>query len=337
LSLFVLNDNNFREHGWYITSAVVVGLLLIAGAVVEWRRHGRARGLIWAAALVGLPILAASVSLVASERYATYRTIFAMTAVLLCFMVASARALTAHWSASGRRLLATVVVGVAFCTAQHHVYALIAVPQGNEWQLILSGAKHVHLNGSARQRIFAIASSPSDISTASIYHDEFGSLSSNSEWVPREMFKRAMHDLHPEIANLDARYDFSSGPRLPVDQRFNVIIDLHRLRQFHTDNGALRPGNGTPAVGMRGLGRLDGRHIESRHHRIEHFVGRPVHACISQQQAGQRPGAAAADIRRHRRGSVLSDAHTMALSVEAHAMDCGRRRARVFRTRPYFR
>jgi len=241
LSLFVLNDNNLHDHGWYIACAGLVGLLLAAGAVVEWRRHGRARGLIWAAALVGLPILAASVSLVASERYATYRTIFAMTAVLLCFMVASARALTAHWSAGGRRILATVVVGVAFFTAQHHVYALIAVPQGNEWQLILAGAKHVRLNGPARPRIFAIASSPSDISTESIYHDEFGSLSSNSEWVPKEMFKRAMHDLHPEVANLESRYEFSEGYRpegykLPPGQHYDVIIDMHQLHRFHTDN-----------------------------------------------------------------------------------------------------
>ena len=241
LSLFVLNDNNLRDHGWYVASAGVVGLLLVAGAATEWRRHGRARGLIWTAALVGLPILAASVSLVASERYATYRTIFAMTAVLLCFMVASARALTAHWSASGRRLLATAVVGIAFFTAQHHVYALIAVPQGNEWQLILSGAKHVHLNRFVRPRVFAIASSPSDISTASIYHDEFGSLSSNSEWVPKEMFKRAMHDLHPEVANLESRYEFSEGYKidgykLPPGQHYDVVIDMHQLHRFHTEN-----------------------------------------------------------------------------------------------------
>jgi len=99
----------------------------------------------------------------------------------------------------------------------------------------MGGAKHVRLDG-ARPRIFVVKSTPADISTASIYHDEFGSLSSNSEWVPKEMFKRAMHDLHPGIANLDARYDFYSGSRLPADQRFDVIIDLHRLRQFYTDN-----------------------------------------------------------------------------------------------------
>ena len=235
LSMFVLNDNNHREHALYLGGAAIVGALLLAGAYREWRRYGHARGIVWLTGLLGLPVFACAVSLIASERYATYRTILAMTAVLLCFLVASIRALTESWGQSGRRMLAIVAVSIAFFTAQHHVYALIAVPQGNEWQLIIAGAKHVHLDGS-HPRIFAIASTPADISTATIYHDEFGSLSSNSEWVPKEMFKRAMHDLHPEIANLDARYDFSSGPKLPVDQRFDVIIDLHRLRQFHTDN-----------------------------------------------------------------------------------------------------
>jgi hypothetical protein len=99
----------------------------------------------------------------------------------------------------------------------------------------------VHLNRFVRPRVFAIASSPTDISTTSIYHDEFGSLSSNSEWVPKEMFKRAMHDLHPEVANLESLYEFSEGYKvdgytLPLGQHYDVIIDMHKLRRFHTDN-----------------------------------------------------------------------------------------------------
>jgi len=97
LSLFVLNDNNHRNHAMYVACATLVGLLLLAGAFVEWRRHGWARGLIWAAGLFGLPVFALGISLVASERYATYRTILAMTAVLLCFLVASVRTLTERW------------------------------------------------------------------------------------------------------------------------------------------------------------------------------------------------------------------------------------------------
>jgi hypothetical protein len=235
LSLFVLNDNNYRDHALYFGCAALVGAILVAGACLEWRRYGRQRGLIWLAGLLGLPVFAFAVSMLASERYATYRTILAMTGVLLCFLVASVSALTERWGSNARRLTAMLAISIAFFTAQHHVYALIAVPQGNEWQLIVAGAKQVHLDG-ARPRIFAIASSPADISTASIYHDEFGSLSSNSEWVPREMFKRAMHDLHPGIANLDSRYDFATGPALPVGQRYDVVINLHRLHQFYENN-----------------------------------------------------------------------------------------------------
>jgi len=236
LSLFVLNDDNHRDHALYVACAAAVALVLAAGVYVEWRRHGRARGLIWLAGLCALPVFAFAISLVASERYATYRTILAMTAVLVCFLVASVRALTEHWGATARGLLAALILSTAFLTAQHHAYALIAVPQGNEWQLIVAGAKHVRLDAQRRPRIFAIASTPADISTASIYHDEFGSLSSNSEWVPKEMFKRAMHDLHPDIPEIDTRYEFSTGPKLPADQRFDVIIDMHRLRHFYSDN-----------------------------------------------------------------------------------------------------
>jgi hypothetical protein len=240
LSLFVLNDNNHRDHTLYFGCAALVGLILIAGAALEWRRYGRTRGIIWSAALLTLPTFAFSISLVASERYATYRTVLAMTGVLLCFLVASVTALTQSWTTTGRRMLAVLVIAVAYLMAQHHVYALIAVPQGNEWQLIMSGAKQVHIDPSRlethRPRIFAIASAPADISTATIYHDEFGSLSSNSEWVPREMFKRAMHDLHPELAGIDSRYYFATGPKLPTDQSFDVIIDLHLLHHFYINN-----------------------------------------------------------------------------------------------------
>jgi hypothetical protein len=236
LSLFVLNDDNHRDRAGYLACAALVGLVLAAGLVVEWRRHGPARGIAWAVGLFGLPVFAFGISLVAAERYATYRTILAMTAVLLCFLVASVRALTEHWNPAGKRLAAMLVLGIAFATAQHHAYALIAVPQGNEWQIMLQGAQHVRIDGPTRPRVFAIASSPADMSTATIYHDEFGSLSSNSDWVPKEMFKRAMHDLHPDVPNLESRYQFAAGYMLPAGQHYDVIIDMHRLRRFYIDN-----------------------------------------------------------------------------------------------------
>jgi len=239
LSMFVLNDDNRRDHALYIACAGLVGLILTGGAIAEWRRHGRDRGLIWLAGLLILPVVAFSISMLASERYATYRTIFAMTAVLLIFLVASFETLTESLSAGVRRTLVGAVLVTAMLCAQHHTYALLAMPQGNEWELIVEGARQVHLperHSDTRPRIFAIASAVADKSTATVYHDEFGSLSSNSEWVPKEMFKRAMHDLHPEMANVDSRYEFAEGTKLPVGQRYDVIIDLHRLRRFYSDN-----------------------------------------------------------------------------------------------------
>ena len=174
---------------------------LLAGAYLEWKRYGRSRGLVWLAGLLALPIFAFAVSLVASERYATYRTILAMTAVLRVFLggirARADRALEGRPPQAARH----AARATAFFTAQHHVYALIAVPQGNEWQLIVAGAKHVRLGRATRGREYSPSPPLPPISPpATIYHDEFGSLSSNSEWVPKEMFKRAMHDLHPEIA-----------------------------------------------------------------------------------------------------------------------------------------
>jgi hypothetical protein len=236
LSVFVLNDDHHRDHWLYLGCAGAVGALLLAGARLEWRRYGRQRGTIWLAALLVLPVVAFGINLLASERYATYRTLLAMSAVLLCFLVASLGALTERWAAPNRRLLAAILLPVAFLAARHHAYALIAVPQGNEWQLVVEGAKRVRLGADSRPHVFEITPSTADLSTSTIYHDEFGSLSSNSDWVPKEMFKRAMHDLHPGIANLNSRYVFASGAALPAGARYDVVIDMRRLRELYADN-----------------------------------------------------------------------------------------------------
>ena len=84
-----------------------------------------------------------------------------------------------------------------------------------------------HIPGAVHFDIDAIA----DRSTDLIYHDEFGSLSSNSEWVPKEMFKRAMHDLHPQDEDIESAFVFTSGPRLPAAP-CDVVIDMRDLRRL---------------------------------------------------------------------------------------------------------
>jgi hypothetical protein len=235
LSLFVINDNNGHDRIAYLAGALVAGGFLVAGLGLEWRHRGRARGLVWLAGLLGLPLFAFAISLLAAERYATYRTIFPLTGVLLCWLIASLRLTFGRLGPGTRRMGALLLIATALVVARRRAYALLAVPQGNEWGLVLDGARKVRLE-TARPGVFLIEPTPEDISTATIYHDEFGSLSANSDWVPKEMFKRAMHDLHPRVPRLDQRYRFASGPRLPEVGHFDVVIDLRELRNLRTEN-----------------------------------------------------------------------------------------------------
>ena len=106
----MLNDNNHRDHALYFACAAV-GRRDPGCRRRIWNGAATAstRGIIWLSGLLGLPMFAFAVSMIASERYATYRTILAMTGVLLCFLVASVSALTARWSTNARRMLAAVV------------------------------------------------------------------------------------------------------------------------------------------------------------------------------------------------------------------------------------
>jgi len=53
----------------YFGCAALVAPILLAGAYVEWRRHGLQRGIIWLSGLLGLPVFAFAVT--CSPRSAT--------------------------------------------------------------------------------------------------------------------------------------------------------------------------------------------------------------------------------------------------------------------------
>src|SRR5258708_36602938 len=58
LSLFVLNDNNHRDHALYFGGAAIVGALLLAGSFLGWRRYGRLRGVLLLGGRPGHPCVA---------------------------------------------------------------------------------------------------------------------------------------------------------------------------------------------------------------------------------------------------------------------------------------
>ena len=65
-----------------------------------------------------------------------------------------------------------------------------------------------------------------------VFADEFGSLSTDSDWVPKEMLKLIMHARYPEMSNVTRQYTVQTGWDLPTQGGYDVVIDLRHLRDF---------------------------------------------------------------------------------------------------------
>jgi hypothetical protein len=62
-----------------------------------------------------------------------------------------------------------------------------------------------------------------DDTCAQRYSDEFGTLSTDSDWAPKEMLKLL---LNGRVPNLSKRYTFICGRSLPAGRAFPVVIDM---------------------------------------------------------------------------------------------------------------
>ncbi len=231
LALTVLNQN----YGSPVVTrvAVIVAIILLAGAVREGMRRGWSNGLAWLGALAVLLIGSFSVNLAVSDRWPGYRVLLPLTSVVAVFLAMSLRTL-------GGRALARIGVGVLVLTgawlARKQAFELVAQPQGREFALIEKGAATIALRSDRVAKVFVITPTGFDRSTDLSYLDEFGSLSSDSDWVPGEMLAHAMHALHPNVPDLRSRYMAMSGRKLPTDMTFDHVIDLRRLREFRLGN-----------------------------------------------------------------------------------------------------
>ena len=229
LSLLIINDDDGRTFWWHWLAAIVVTLVIIAGLVSEGRRHGRTTCLFWAVGLVGLPLLAYSVSIIASERWSTYRTIYALTGVLLVFFVLGLDHLASRLG-RGERWFTPSVLGalvlIGFGLARHQAYDLIAVPQARELRLLTESARFI--DPEKNPRVFVVTPDSDDSFAELTYADEFGSLSTASSWTPKEMLKHLMTERFPDVADVNTHYTFDYGNTRPADGAFDVVIDLDK-------------------------------------------------------------------------------------------------------------
>lgn len=235
LSLFVLNDDDGSTRAAFTASAGLATALLAAGLGVEWRRRGGRAGGFWLILLVLLPLAAYGVNLAVADRYASYRTTFALTGVLLVFLTLSWVNLCGLAGRRGRWIEGSgyiVALALAVYTARFHAFALIAVPQSGELQIIQDMAEHVVLREQP-VRIYFVQPSLADSPAAIAYHDEFGSLSTNNDWMPKEIFGEFMRERFPTLPDREQRYEMQTGYGPPPnDKKFDFVIDMRKLRKL---------------------------------------------------------------------------------------------------------
>lgn len=230
LALIVLNDAEKGMAVAYIVTAVVTGGIILVGGWGKWRGGGWQEGLFWAVALSALLMGAFTANLVSMQRWSTYRTIYALTGVLLVFFVLGLQTL-ASYLPKRREWLAPAVLGLIFLVglplARVQAYTLFALPQQEELALVEEGAKKLALLD--RATVFIIRPTIDHTCAPQRYSDEFGTLSTDSDWAPKEMLKLLLNGRAPDLSK---RYTFICGRSLPAGRTFPVVIDMRRLKQI---------------------------------------------------------------------------------------------------------
>ena len=216
----------------FIGAALVMLLVIVLGFRLGPKTDGPLLRKKWFWCLVLLPVVGHGVSLVAAERSTGYRTLFALSGLVLVATISGLRVL-----AMARRVkpifhyvaLGLLAIGAAVL-ASRQAFTLIAEPQGHEWDLVRSAV--LRANFSKAVKVYFVTPTLAERSTDRVFKDEFGSLSSDSEWAAKEMFKAAVHDRYPDKLPKGGSYTFKAGREAPPPGAYDLVIDLRKLKQF---------------------------------------------------------------------------------------------------------
>lgn len=230
LALFALRDT-FHTGEVFFWAAVLATAFCIGYGYRQAR--GRTDELAkkkWLVCLALLPVLAHAISLVAAERSIGYRVMFALSGLVLVMLVYTVRSLQVDGRKKHYRYYPALglisVVGVL--SAYHHSSTLFAEPQGHEWDLMRTPVMRATFKGPTK--VYLITPTVAERSTARIFADEFGSLSSDSESTAREMFQAAMKERYPYKLPAGISYTVAVGRTEPALAAYDLVIDLRTLR-----------------------------------------------------------------------------------------------------------
>lgn len=251
-----METNFFTKIGWFFAQPLSNALALFAlrddyntGAVVFWgtvavivviigmgfRLTARGTGPLlsrkWLWCLVILPVVAHSVSLAAAERSTAYRVLFPLSGLVLVLTIYGLRVLATARGVKpmAHYLILGLLAAGAAVVAHRQTFLLIAEPQGHEWDLMRTAV--LRANFSKPVKVYVITPTLDDRSTERVHRDEFGSLSSDSYWTPKEMFKAALHERFPDKLPKGGSYTFESGREEPAEGAYDLVIDMRKLKQ----------------------------------------------------------------------------------------------------------
>jgi hypothetical protein len=210
---------------------VLVAAVIIWGCRSEIVRSGTsARRRIFFCALA-LPFLAHIISLSAAERALGYRTLLALSGLVLVLLVFAIRGLLASGKIKlvhhhGALVLIAVIAAV---TAHFNCYNLIAVPQGYEWETIRGAVMRASFPKTSR--IFIVTPTIEHRATSRTYADEFGSVTSDSDWESREMFLDALHERYPVKLPKGTDCKIILGREPPIAGQYDLVIDMRSYKE----------------------------------------------------------------------------------------------------------
>jgi uncharacterized membrane protein len=229
LALYALADDHYLGVIFYAPAALGVLALLVFG-FRRSKADGNAAVLRkWKICLFALPFLAQGVSLVAAERAAGYRVLFALAGLVLVLAMYAIRTLLDGRKIKPRVLYssyAVVALLLAF-VAHRHSFLLVAEPQGTEWSL-MKGAV-LRANFIKPVRAYVITPTAEHRTTGRIYRDEFGALTSGTDRLAQEMFKAAVRTRFPDKLPKGGSYTVASGPTEPDANAYDLVVDMRKL------------------------------------------------------------------------------------------------------------
>jgi hypothetical protein len=234
LGLFAIRDRFATPAVFWLAPAATAAL--IAAGLLWGRRPAKAVDRVsWLACLVALPFVAHAANLAAAGIANGYRSLFPLAGLVVVLAVSALRRLraTGRIGSGAHAAVLVTAAGGAALLAGFHARVLIAEPQSREWAIVRDGVREIRFEGPTS--IFIVRPRIEERSTRRIFADEFGSLSSNSDWATESMFRAALHERFPNGLPAGTTYALGLGLDAPGPGPYDAVIDMRKLAEYRED------------------------------------------------------------------------------------------------------